>query len=362
MILCDKGERDAPPVLVPISVSLLEARWRGLLVCEKGEVQECTNKAGDALMHMKWNIRRFGTVWRLFVASVSGTLVWVLVTHPSISNKLGRASLGTQRFPSTRTFEPWSSKDLPSPDQPVEMRPSYLPPALAEVTRIDPRGSAPEDRALLWNYLNQPGDDLPEKEADWLMGADEAMTWLRGAEGEASEVENGLVELALNSQRPLLLREYAIQHLGAWAEAHQAGPRVLDVLKALADGLPVSRLSALALAALFRSQFAHQEKEWISSISRKLAANTDGNPFVYCTALEVLGGLRHPDAEPLARRILQESSTVAGRVCALQMLGSVGDGATHTWLEARAQETEPISAEVRKWALQEIARRAQAGE
>jgi hypothetical protein len=128
----------------------------------------------------------------------------------------------------------------------------------------------------------------------------------------------------------------------------------------MAGESPASRLSVLALAALFRSAFAHQETEWISRIYSKLAANTDENPFVFCTALEILGGLRHPDAEPLARQILQQSSTVAGRICALQVLGFVGDKSTHQWLEARAQEAEPVAAEARKRALLEMARRGQA--
>ena len=321
---------------------------------------ESITETGSVPTHMKLNIRRFGTVSRLLAALASGTSVWLLLTHPSISNKLGRASVGTQRVLSPKTADPVSAKDFPSHDQRAETRPSYLPPDLAEVTRIDPRGSAREDRDLLWNYLNRLGHEASEKEADWLMGADEAMTWLRGAEGAALEVENGLVELALNAQRPTALREYAIQHLGSWAEAHQAGPRVLEAFKTMAGESPASRLSVLALAALFRSAFAHQETEWISRISSKLAANTDENPFVFCTALEILGGLRHPDAEPLARQILQQSSTVAGRICALQVLGFVGDKSTHQWLEARAQEAEPVAAEARKRALLEMARRGQA--
>lgn len=307
-------------------------------------------------MPMKLILRRGGIAARLLVAMGIGTLVWRLALHPPLSSKLGRAPFVSERPPSGNSFYPLNSASLPSSSEQVEIRPTYLPSALAEVTRIDSRGSTPEDRRLVWNYLNQVGVDPSEKEADWLMGADEAMSWLRGAVDASSELESELVQLVLNPQRPLTLREYAIQHLGSWAEERQAGAGVLEAFKALAGASPASRLSAVALAALFRSQFAQQQKEWLSRTAYELVANTDADSFVRCTALDVLGGIGHPAAEPLARQILRQSDTASGRACALQTLGRVGDASTYEWLEAQAEETEPIAAAARKQALQNMRR------
>jgi len=291
-----------------------------------------------------WNQHRRKAA--LPVACFTGVLVWFAAARRG-NLPSNRAGTPLQHIANAHET---SAELQKNPEQ--EVLQSQAPREIAETLRTDPRGTQPEDRAPVWSFLQKPEGLVFGKEGEWLLGADEALNWLRGAEQAAAEVEDGLVGLALEQKLPSALREHALQHLGLWAEEHPAGPRVADALKTVSMAEASSPLSGIALAALFRSGFASQEKAWIQKQGLHLATSKEAHPLSRSLALQILGQSKAAEAEPIARSLFKGAATVQEKIGALQVLRWVGTAETLAWLGVVSEETEPLTAAAQRQTLQ----------
>jgi hypothetical protein len=290
-----------------------------------------------------WNQSRHR--YALPAACLASALVW-------ISLRIHLRTTGVEPFhaaaqpPSIQSVQsvsivPSANQHNANSEEPGSER---TPEPIAEILRTDPRGSQIEDRNPVWAFLQKQEGRASGMESEWLLGADEALSWLCGATQAAQEVETGLIALALDSQLCAPLREYALQHLGQWSEEHTAGPKVRDALKNVITNAGDSSLAGTALAALSRSCFENSDHDWLQSEALRLASSENAHPMSRSVALQLLAQSRTPEAEPLARALLRKGGTVPEKISALQLLGQVGTADTLGWLDAFSEETEPLTA------------------
>lgn len=292
-----------------------------------------------------WNGNR--KQYALPAAFLTGALVWMAGNHFQNSRK------ATPQSPATASRSPAGVRlrRTESPQEPLEDR---TPREIAETLRTDPRGTQQEERSGVWKYLKEAEGWKPEKETEWLLGADEALSWLRGAEHAVPEIETGLCALVLSQNIPASLREYALQHLSLWAEEHAAGIQVLETIKQTFLSEETSSLAGIALTGLYRSCFSTQEAAWIRTHSLSLASAAKAQPKARAAALEILAQIGVQDAEPIARSFFTKDATIDEKISALQVLGRVGTAETLGWLTAFSKDPEPLTAAAQHQALQTL--------
>lgn len=303
------------------------------------------------------------------VALGSGALVWAVVWNWSSRQqgaRAGRTLLAPLAEAKGATPAAKRSQAEPKADGPVanelEESAGRTPAVVAEVLRRDPKDATGEERALVWGFLRDASQWSAEGEALWLVGADEALSWLRGATQSGDEVETGFVELVQSTRIPPALRDFALQHLGIWAEEHAARPRVLEALQTLVTAESTSPLAGHALQALCRSCFAPDAVLWIRTAALQLATNPNAHPQSKIAAIEAAGHCGFEEIEPPARELLTHAQTVTERVTALQVLGWVGSRGTLEWLEPQPLFTEVLTAAAQKQALRTLRKRWEVGD
>lgn len=280
-------------------------------------------------------------------ACVTGVLVWLAGTYVQ---KTSLAKVQPRPAPAPQTINKRLTETAPEEVLSWERTPVNI----AEILRTDPRGSQRQDRATIWEFLRTGGGLHAEKEASWLLGADEALSWLRGAEQEASEIETGLAGLAMDTGRPIALREYALQHLGLWSEEHAAAIDVLTAFKHIVLTEQPSSLVGLALTVLCRSCFGPRETEWIQMQALRLALSSAAHPAARTAALQILVQTGEHEAEPIARSLFSKAATVQEKISALEILGKVGTTDTLSWLTAVCEDAEPLTASAQRNALEAL--------
>ena len=280
-------------------------------------------------------------------ACLSAALVWMAGKHFENAESTGLQ----KHFTSSATVAKERALEEKTG---VEAREERTPKEIAETLRTDPRGTQREDRTSVWAFLKNGEGRKAEKETEWLLGADEALSWLRGAEQAAPEIESGLSSLALDQNLPPALREYALQHLGIWAEEHAAGMQVLETFKQVFLAEKTSSVAGIALTALFRSCFGTRETAWIQTQATSLASSRDANPSARAAALQILGQKGAPEAEPIARSFMTKEATIHEKISALQVLGRVGTSETLGWLSSFSEEREPLTAAAQRQAVQTL--------
>lgn len=277
-------------------------------------------------------------------ACLSGALVWMAAHHFQKIQETNRQRPATA-FLKLAQEQPHSKEAAP---EPLAER---TPKEIAETLRTDPRGTQEEDRSRVWLFLKEAEGWKTENETEWLLGADEALSWLRGATQAAAEIEKDLCSLVLAQNLPSSLREYALQHLGLWAEEHASGVGVLETLKQAFLSEKTSALAGIALAGLYRSRFSTQEAAWIQTSSLALASSTTANPRARTAALQILAQSGVREAEPIARALLSKGATIDEKISALGVLGSIGNAETLGWLTSFAKDPEPLTATAHQQAL-----------
>jgi hypothetical protein len=303
------------------------------------------------------------------VALGSGALVWAVVWQWSSRQQGARAGrtllaplakLNTTA-PAARPLQTGHQAGAPVADE-LEENEARTPAVVAEVLRRAPLYATSEERTLVWGFLRDASQWSAEGEALWLVGADEALSWLRGATQSGDEVETGLVELVQSRRIPAALRDFALQHLGIWAEEHAAGQDVLRALQTLVTAESASPLAGHALQALCRSCFAPDAVLWIRNAALQLATNPNAHPQSKIAAIEAAGHCGFEEVEQPARELLTHAQTVNERVTALQVLGWVGSRGTLEWLKPQPVFTEILTAAAQKQALRTLHQRWGVGE
>ena len=292
-----------------------------------------------------WNRNR--KQYALPAAGLTGALVWMAGNHFQNSRKPNLQSFATA------SLSPAGIRQRIS-ESPQEPREDRTPHEIAETLRTDPRGTQQEDRSRVWRFLRDAEGWKAEMETAWLLGADEALSWLRGAEHAAPEIETGLCSLVRAHNIPVSLREYALQHLSLWAEEHAAGIQVLETFKQTFLSEETSSLAGIALTGLCRSCFGTQEAAWIRTHALSLAAAGKTQPKARAAALEILAQYGVQDAEPVARSFFTKEATIDEKISALQVLGRVGTAETLGWLASFSKDPEPLTAAAQHQAVQAL--------
>ena len=315
---------------------------------------------------MWWSRNRY---WLApMVALGSGALVWTVIWQWSSRQQGARAGRAltapltneNSATPSAKPLRAVYRAGASVADEGGEPT-ARTPAVVAEVLRRAPQDATDDERALVWGFLRDASQGSAEGEALWLVGADEALSWLRGATQSGDEVETGFVELVQNTKIPAALRDFALQHLGIWAEEHAAGPLVLLALQTLVTAESASPLAGHALQALCRSCFAPNAVLWIRRAALQLATNPNAHPQSKIAAIEAAGHCGFEEIEPPARELLIHAQTVTERITALQVLGWVGSRGTLEWLETQPLFTEVLTAAAQKQALRTLRQRWEVG-
>lgn len=228
---------------------------------------------------------------------------------------------------------------------------------VGEVLRRDVNGSTSQDRQLLWRFLREScSAENGGRSPEWF-DADEVLTWLRGAPGEAAEIEAGLMHLSLDQSLSGSLRCLALRHLGMWAEEHPLGEETVVQLRAATGARMESGVGAAALCVLHRMRPSSGNKDWLRA--RILELLEDGNcpPEQRVAAFQIAVELNAAEVEPVARKFVAPSRAVAERVSAFLALGRLGNRETLQWLRVQPLPIEVLVLEARERALLNLANR-----
>ncbi len=303
-----------------------------------------------------WNRHR---CWMAPVVALgSGALVWALVWNWTNRQQGNRPNRGPFVPPASAKAPPLLEV-VPKGGAESDADTARTPAVVAEILRRAPGDATLEERGIVWAFLKAaPGST---NEALWLLGIDEALTWMRGAEAASEEVESGLLELVQKREYSAGLREFALQHLAVWAEEGRAGAPVLKTLQNLVVSECSTKIAGQALQALCRSRFAEREMPWIRDAALLLATDPEAHRSSRLAAVEVGGHCGFEEMEPCARKLLAASQTVGERVVAFQVLGWLGSRGTLEWLEQQSLSAEGLAAAAQKQALQTLRERWASG-
>ena len=231
------------------------------------------------------------------------------------------------------------------------------PPCVAQLLRSEASNSTLEDRKLVWMFLRQEcGAEGPGRSVDWF-AADEAFTWLRGAEVAAPEIEAELMSLGGDQSLSEGLRCFALQHLGMWAEGHPLGARTVAQLRAATGEALAGGVGGLALRVLNRMKTSSAEEEWLRVRVSELLEAVDCPTEQRVAALQIAVELGAAEVEPFARKFVEPGRQVVERVNALLALGRLGNQETLRWLMSQPHPHEALVLEARERALLFLAKR-----
>lgn len=240
---------------------------------------------------------------------------------------------------------------------------SAAPPLIASILTTDPTESTPESRAVVWAFLRQAWNYDAATEGDWLLGVDEALSWLgrsasRGDQTEVSEeLSTGLTGLAANSSLPESEREFAIRHLGAFCSNHQCSFDALRVLSGVLQEDSRRPLCGVALQAIAQTSTEHAP---LWGMVRHRAHTIASNPAAHVrnriAVFELVAARGWTEFEPLICERLCIAQRVSERVVAFQTLSKIGDDNTRSWIETLPVENDALSAAAREVALKRLRR------
>lgn len=228
------------------------------------------------------------------------------------------------------------------------------PEVIAEILRTDPGVSSAEDRAPVWAYLRQLWGRTSENGLEWLLIADEALSWLCGAGKAPAELENGLVGLSGDRELPEALREHAMQHLAQWAQDHVVGERVFEGFRRAVEEERSEEISGVAFLAIARSQFASREKAWLCSVAPECLEADGVSAALRVAACHVVAMYNLQEFEPKVRQLLLGAGTAGERLAALRVLGEIGSGETGRWLAGIRCVEGPLEEDAKEKAIVRI--------
>ncbi|MBR4188439.1 MAG: hypothetical protein IKQ55_00575 [Kiritimatiellae bacterium] len=177
--------------------------------------------------------------------------------------------------------------------------------------------------------------------------ANDAMNALRqaAAAGDAS-VPDALLAVARDAARDGGVREYAVQHLGAWMRAGHDAARVEQMLWELADD-PVAGTAAILQLHHAGGPSLRGGRAWADLLARRM--DRDGlRNAEKATLLLVAAESGVPAALPHARDWAAATSDIVLLRCALQTVGRLGSRADVAFLDRMAEE-KPLGEATETW-------------
>lgn len=142
-----------------------------------------------------------------------------------------------------------------------------------------------------------------------------------------------LLSIYRDGQHSPLMRDYAIQHLGAWYPLAQHKHIIRQTLWQACDQTGNS-IAGTALLALHRlaSKSYPVDREKLAQAALKVA-RSQGSPLSRLTALRICGELQIREAGEVSRKLLHGSGDLSLKLAAIATLGEVGSEGDASLLE-----------------------------
>ncbi len=198
-------------------------------------------------------------------------------------------------------------------------------------------------------YLRQhgPTEDLAGMRERFLKNR--VMDVLIEQTDKSAEATEALVALYHDREQDPAVRDYAIQHLGAfYTDAPREQRRQIAAVLWEATSETDSSMAGTALLALNRIVAGGEASpavpevgaERVAQVARDLAGNDHCAEASRITALQVCALLALIDAAPVALRVAQSTDSIPLKLSAIAALGQLGDAQALLWLEELAQDID----------------------
>jgi hypothetical protein len=180
-----------------------------------------------------------------------------------------------------------------------------------------------EQRRLLFGFLHE--GTLPEdvSQAQWIEFKNKAWNRLRNDPGSFGFVENAALAVLEDAGQPEVLRNYALQHLGAWVLDGHATPRAVarirQALEEVDNSIAGTALISLAEAARMARGVSQDE---VSQAALSIARNPRVSEASLISALQILGEVQSSRGRTVALALAGDATrSVSVRVAALAAAG-----------------------------------------
>lgn len=176
--------------------------------------------------------------------------------------------------------------------------------------------------------------DAPREQA----AANEAMNELRRAASDGDGVPETLRAVAADAGRDGGVREYAVQHLGAWMRAGHDRAKVEAMLWELAED-PVAGTAAILQLHHAGGSALKGRAAWTALLERRMA-RPDLRDAEKATLLLVAAESGVKETLPRAKEWAADAGDVVLLRCAIQAVGQLGERGDVAFLDALAEEKE----------------------
>lgn len=203
----------------------------------------------------------------------------------------------------------------------------------AAVQRLHGAAMVPTERQSLIAFLSSSRrpDALTEQQLFEIKN--DILNFLRNEEPPQADVTGVLVALFRNPAQDAVVRDYAIQHLGAWFQAGHDQTEIAEVLwSALAE--TDSSIAGTALLALNRLAEEHPnlDKQAIGNTALDLATNEHVSNLTRITALQIAAQLGVRKALAVAKQLALDERDVPLQISAIAAVGTLGTEAENAFL------------------------------
>lgn len=237
-----------------------------------------------------------------------------------------------------------------------------------KLVRSLPSNLAADHVALFVDFLKAYHAE-DEGQEGWVLKND-LMDALCDQDTPSLELTSLLTTLCRETNQNMVIRDYALQHLGTFAErlnepldwpAGEAKNQQ-ETIKQLLWGMASDTQSAMAGTALLgltrlASTGAGVDTKLVGTQALKLAADSEANPASRVTALQVCARLRVTEALPLITQAAEKEPNLGLRISAIAAAGQMGGNHELEMLRRVIQENNPGLQPALGAALAQIERR-----
>lgn len=171
----------------------------------------------------------------------------------------------------------------------------------------------------LQNFLTQPSGELGEAALK-----NDLLNMLRAQSRAPQGLTETLLTIYRDSRHTALMRDYAIQHLGAWQLQSPPSSSIRQTLWQACDQTGNS-IAGTALLALYRlrNHLSSAERQRLGQQALAIAGK-GASPLSRLTALRICGELELREAGEISRSVLRARSDISLKLSAIATLGDVG--------------------------------------
>ncbi len=195
---------------------------------------------------------------------------------------------------------------------------------------------APALRRQLLDYLREPTGRTYPKDEDLVEASikNDVIEWLRTERPRTEELTDVLVEIYNNPAQPIVMRDYALQHLAAWGETHQTetgngSEEIIRTVKAaLWEAVEQTEYSYAGTALLGLTRLIESgtpDESRLAAEVGRIAAADEHASLSRATALQLLGDFDRMTALQIAESVLRDPAASEIQLAAIALIGAHAD-------------------------------------